>query len=112
MWAIINKPGAYNGAHIHPGSSWSGVYYVQAPRDCGNIEFIDPRTVHVMNQPIFAEGTSRPPEFWTKVEYQPRDGICYLFPSFLYHAVKENLSEAKDDRSERMIVSFNLSMLK
>ena len=45
MWSIVNPPGGLNRAHIHPGCIWSGVYYVQAPKNSGRIEFIDPRTL-------------------------------------------------------------------
>ena len=43
MWANINPPGGYNRGHTHPGSLWSGVYYVQAPEACGQVIFQDPR---------------------------------------------------------------------
>ena len=48
MWSIVNPPGGLNRAHIHPGCIWSGVYYVQAPRNSGRIEFTDPRTQNLM----------------------------------------------------------------
>jgi uncharacterized protein (TIGR02466 family) len=54
MWAIVNPPGASNRAHIHPGSLWSGVYYVKAPENSGQIEFLDPRPENLMNQPRYS----------------------------------------------------------
>ena len=39
MWANINPPGGYNMPHIHPNSHFSGVYYIKAPKDSGNISF-------------------------------------------------------------------------
>ena len=108
MWSIINPPGSSNRAHIHPGSLWSGVYYVAAPDKAGNIEFIDPRTAHLMNAPRYIEGKNRPQACWTKVKYDPIPGKMLILPSHLYHAVEPNLATEKGRAADRMIVSFNL----
>lgn len=102
MWAIVNAPGASNQAHIHPGSLWSGVYYIQAEQDAGAIEFTDPRTANLMRQPVYEK---RPEHAYASVRYQPVPGRLLIFPSWLFHAVRPNLSE-----SERIIISFNLTV--
>ncbi|MFV8816575.1 TIGR02466 family protein [Haliea sp. E17] len=112
MWAIVNPPGSLNIAHVHPGCLWSGVYYVQAPENSGNIEFIEPRTVNLMNQARFLADTKRPRECWTKVNYMPRAGRMIIFPSWLYHSVRLNNSDASGSDAERVIISFNLSQHK
>ena len=109
MWSIINGPGSFNRAHIHPGSLWSGVYYVAAPEKCGDIEFIDPRTENLIKTAQFVPKQQRPPEAWTKVRFTPSPGKMIMFPSWLYHSVDPNLSEAEGAGAERIIVSFNLS---
>ncbi len=49
MWANINRSGHGNEFHSHPGSFWSGVYYVDDggidadPALGGELEFMDPR---------------------------------------------------------------------
>lgn len=101
MWAIVNSPGASNRSHIHPGSLWSGVYYVKAPENSGQIEFLDPRTANLMNQPQYL---NRPKSCYASVTYDPEPGLILLFPSWLYHTVHPNLSD-----DDRVIVSFNLS---
>lgn len=111
MWSIINAPGSFNNAHVHPGSHWSGVYYVQTPKNAGDIEFTDPRTPYVMNQPTFEPGKKRGKENWTKVRFTPKAGRMLIFPSWLYHAVDPNLSEAAGQDAERVIISFNLSQV-
>ncbi len=109
MWSIINPPGGVNRAHIHPGCIWSGVYYVQAPRNSGRIEFIDPRTQNLMSAVEYIPDTRRPRICWTKVQYKPVAGRMLIFPSWLYHSVGPNRSRARGKDADRIIVSFNLS---
>lgn len=101
MWAIVNAPGASNQAHIHPGSLWSGVYYVRARGKAGDIAFIDPRTANLMRQPRYEK---RPEICQTEIRHAPQPGCLLLFPSWLYHLVHPNLSD-----EDRVILSFNLS---
>ena len=109
MWSIINPPGNGNRAHVHPNSLWSGVYYVQAPVGAGNIEFIDPRTVLIMNQPKFIAKKKRPRDCWTKVNYTPIPGRMILFPAWLYHGVDSNISKETGRAGDRVIISFNVN---
>ncbi|MES2664490.1 MAG: TIGR02466 family protein [Pseudomonadota bacterium] len=112
MWSIINPPGSANRAHVHPGCLWSGVYYIQAPAGAGNIEFLEPRTVHMMNQPKFRRNTKRAKENWTKVRFDPVPGRMIIFPSWLYHAVDTNTSTEPAEKAHRVIISFNLNQVK
>jgi uncharacterized protein (TIGR02466 family) len=112
MWSIINPPGSANRAHVHPGCLMSGVYYIQAPKDAGNIEFIEPRTAYLMNQPRFQPNAKRSKENWTKVRFDPVPGRMIIFPSWLYHAVDTNMSTEEGDKSNRVIISFNLNQVK
>lgn len=112
MWSIANPPGSSNRAHVHPGALWSGVYYVHAPKNAGKIEFIDPRTVHLMNSAKFKAGTKRKTESWTKVKVTPVPGKVLFFPSWLYHSVEPNLAEGTGREAERVIISFNINQVK
>lgn len=112
MWSIVNPPGSLNIAHVHPGCLWSGVYYAHVPKNSGNIEFIEPRTVHLMNQPKFLPNKKRPRECWTKVNYTPKEGRMIIFPSWLYHSVRPNLSSEQGKNGDRVIISFNVSQHK
>ena len=112
MWSIINPPGSSNKVHDHPGCYWSGVYYIQTPENAGDIEFTDPRTVHIMNQPSFKPDQKRSQENWTKVRFVPRPGKMIIFPSWLYHGVDPNLCEQQGADADRVIISFNLSQVK
>lgn len=112
MWSIINPPGGANRAHVHPGCLWSGVYYIQTPENCGNIEFTDPRTEILMNQAKYLPNQKRPKNCWTKVRHTPVAGRMLIFPSSLYHAVGPNLSKEDGDAANRVIISFNLNQVK
>lgn len=112
MWSIINPPGNGNRAHVHPNSLWSGVYYVQAPAGSGNIEFIDPRTVLIMNQPKYIAKKKRPRDCWTKVNYTPIPGRMIMFPAWLYHGVDTNMSKESGRAADRVIISFNINQMR
>jgi uncharacterized protein (TIGR02466 family) len=112
MWSIINPPGSSNRAHVHPGCLWSGVYYIQAPEGAGNIEFIEPRTAHLMNQPKYLSNAKRQKDNWTKVRFTPTPGRMLIFPSWLYHAVDPNTSKETGKAAHRIIISFNLNQVK
>ena len=112
MWSIINPPGSANRAHVHPGCLWSGVYYIHAPEKAGSIEFIEPRTAHLMNQPRFSPNAKRARENWTKVRFEPKPGRMIIFPSWLYHAVDTNESTETGRAGHRVIISFNLNQTK
>ena len=112
MWSIINPPGNGNRAHIHPGSLWSGVYYVQASDSGGKIEFIDPRTALIMNQPKYGDKKKRPRDCWTKVTFKPVAGRMLIFPAWLYHGVDPNTSKKTGRAGDRVIMSFNVNQVK
>ncbi len=112
MWSIINGRGSSNSAHIHPKSHWSGVYYIKTPDNCGNIEFTDPRTMLLMDQPAYIPGRTRKKSRWTKVNFTPEPGKVVIFPSWLYHAVAPNLSDGVGADGHRVIISFNASQRK
>ena len=101
MWANVNYPKCYNRPHIHPNSLFSGVYWVTAPKNSGNLMIYDPRPGIQMAMPNRKEG-KLPPELWREVHYEPRAGTCIMFPSWLWHEVKPN-----ESNQTRISVSFN-----
>ena len=108
MWGMINKQGAFNMSHTHPGALWSGVYYLQTPEECGDINFEDPRAVAVATAGIYEKGNKRPECAWSKVRFTPEEGDFYIFPSWLRHYVEPNFSIEKGNKAQRIIISFNL----
>ena len=82
------------------------------PESGGKIEFIDPRTVLIMNQPKYEDKKKRPRECWTKVNYKPVAGRMIIFPAWLYHGVDTNMSKKKGRAGDRVIISFNINQVK
>ena len=101
MWANINPPGSMNRAHIHPNSLWSGVYYVKASENSGQLKIEDPRSVALMVRPRMKQG--KPPRrLWREDNYEPKAGRLIMFPSWLNHCVDTN-----ESNDIRISVSFN-----
>ena len=105
MWANINYPGSYNKTHIHPNSTWSGAYYVQVPKDSGNIWVEDPRAgpQHLMPR----RTNNLPRALWRVVKYPPIAGQCIMFPAWLPHGVESNDTKEKGEKGWRISISFN-----
>jgi len=101
MWANLNPSGGYNRPHIHPNSHFSGVYYIKAPKNSGQIVFNDPRTTSHMVMPNRIKATP-PPDLWREVRIDPLVGRIIMFPAWLWHCVELNQSN-----DIRISVSFN-----
>ena len=102
MWANINPPGGYNRPHIHPNSHFSGVYYIKAPQNSGDIVFNDPRSGAHMIMPERIKDSKPPSHLWREVRINPLEGRLIMFPSWLWHCVEPNGSN-----DIRISVSFN-----
>jgi len=101
-WSIINKKNASNERHIHSNSYISAVYYVSAPKNCGDILFHDPRQAKIIRKPNTIKANQLNAEV---VNITPQSGLLVLFPSYLYHSVAKNNSD-----EERIIISFNIDI--
>jgi len=103
MWMIINGQGDYNQKHIHPGSWMSGVFWLKAPDNCGDIYFDNPNiyaNFSALN--IFNDESKERCALWPSYSWKPMAGTMLLFPANLYHHVGENKSS-----SDRIACSFN-----
>ena len=101
MWANINPPGSMNRAHQHPNSLWSGVYYIKAPKNSGQLKIDDPRASASMFRPR-QKKEKLPQRLYRETHYEPIDGRCIMFPSWLTHCVDPN-----ESNDIRISVSFN-----
>jgi len=102
MWINISGHKDYNIEHIHSGCLISGVYYVQTPRDCGDIVFLR----HSHDYMLY-DWRNVQKDFNThnsaRFILPSEKNKCYLFPSYYKHAVAPNRNQ-----SERYSISFNL----
>ena len=105
-WININKPGDYNIKHTHPTCDLSGVIWLKAPKDCGNIVFDSPFAFQTHNEvesytDDFKDSANYHHAYWLPA----KEGRMITFPSHLEHDVQENLSN-----EDRISVSYNISL--
>lgn len=111
-WANVNGPGHGNEFHTHPGSFWSGTYYVDDggvgadPSLGGEFEFQDPRGVApAMYAPHLAFNMPGGLACGASETFTPRAGLMLLFPAWLSHAVRPYRGAGL-----RISIAFNLSV--
>ena len=101
-WANTNAKGQAHQIHTHPNNLLSGVYYVRAPVDGGDIVFHDPRQQAIV---LIPKVTERTPFNASKHRIPPKEGRLLVFPSWFQHNVETNASE-----EERTSISFNVML--
>lgn len=99
-WANVNGPGDFTQYHAHPGSTWSGAYYVDtgAPTDADlgtPLHLFDPcqGRANTFLQPIVPD----------RQGIRPEPGLMVLFPGYVPHMVLPH----RGDRP-RISIAFNL----
>jgi len=112
MWANVNRTGHGNEFHSHPGSFWSGVYYVDDAgigADAslgGELEFMDPRGPGVtMYAPQLAFNVPGGLSVGANEVVLPKAGRMVLFPAWILHQVRPYKGNAV-----RISVAFNLCL--
>ena len=93
MWFNVNGPGNWNVTHTHPHCFYSGVIWIEAPDNSGDLVF---RSTHEHQTYGYGSNVHFIP---------PEKGRLIMFPSHLLHMVKPNESE-----EERYSISFNLKL--
>jgi len=102
MWANINYPQSYNKLHTHPNSLWSGVYYVKAEKNSGNLYVQDPRPGADVLLPQRLDNSKLPVQLHREVYFEAKPGRLIMFPGWLPHGV--DINNSKDIR---ISISFN-----
>ncbi len=93
IWFNSNPNGDWNMPHTHPHCFYSGVIWVKAPHESGEL---------VLHSPHAHSLYGLDHNVWT---IPPEEGRVVLFPSNLQHHVSSNTSE-----NERISLSFNISI--
>lgn len=102
IWINENFKGSSNFKHLHPQSSFSGVYYIKVPKNSGNIIFYRDEIIYeyLENYKIFNSS-----EFNISEKIKIKEHDLILFPSFLNHSVEKNINE-----DSRISVAFNFDI--
>ncbi len=105
-WAHITEPGGRTALHRHLSrhkpNHLSGVYYVQTPKNCGELCFFDDRLVRSY-EPRVANRSTAPTSVFQF--FKAIAGSMLIFPSWLTHRVGINKSD-----ETRVSLSFNASL--
>jgi uncharacterized protein (TIGR02466 family) len=99
-WVNVNNAGDFNRVHTHPGSTWSGTYYV----DTGDPDDPDAGTpIHFTDPCQGRANTFLPPLVPSGFTQRPEPGMMILFPSYLPHMVF-----AHRGKRPRISIAFNV----
>lgn len=100
IWLNINNHKDFNTIHNHPFSIISGIFYIKTPNNCGGLDFHNSsQSQCFINDDILKQYNNYNSSKW----YFPvEENELYLFPSWLEHSVRPNLSN-----EERISFSFN-----
>jgi uncharacterized protein (TIGR02466 family) len=101
LWLNINSKLSFNRPHVHPESTVSGVYYVEVPKNSGNIVFNHPsktQQYHILTDAVKVSNDINS-STW---HITPDAGLLLLFPSWMEHYVEPNGSE-----DNRISIAFN-----
>ncbi|MDH3240848.1 MAG: 2OG-Fe(II) oxygenase family protein [Alphaproteobacteria bacterium] len=111
-WANINRRGHANDSHAHPGSVFSGCYYVDDggisddPTLGGAFQINDPRGIlPAMYAPELAVALSGCQTAGGSEIIPPRTGQMLLFPAWLAHGVRPYLGDGT-----RISIAFNFAI--
>lgn len=111
-WANVNRRGHANDTHAHPGSVFSGCYYVDDgginddPSLGGALQLADPRGITpAMYAPELAVALTGCQTAGGHELIAPRTGQMVMFPAWLGHGVRPYLGQGT-----RISVAFNFSI--
>lgn len=97
-WANVNRAGDFNKIHVHPASTWSGTYYI----DAGNATDAA-APLHLFDPCQARAVTFLPHALRDSVFVHPKPGLMVLFPSYVPHMVFPH-----EGAGTRISIAFNL----
>ncbi len=98
MWANSTPKGGWVHSHLHGSIPFTGVLYVDASPEQGNLILENPLDTIWMTQPI---GPSV--KYPMGEEIEVRTGDLVMFPGFIKHSVKPNTTDRP-----RLVLAFNI----
>lgn len=106
FWINISPKYASNDYHIHNGSHYSGCLYIQCDSNSGAIKLNPNITVNTDWMNFLTEEYKNAYHIYPSAEFNPKEGMILLFPSYLPHKVNNNMSN-----KERISIAFNVTLL-
>ena len=104
MWFNINSKGSSNRPHTHPGSVFSGVFYLKVPENSGRIVFTNPNKLneyHFDNDRVDSYNNYTSSYRW----YDPKESKVIMFPASLEHYVEGHTVD-----EDRISIAFNTKL--
>jgi uncharacterized protein (TIGR02466 family) len=99
-WVNVNRSGAFNKVHVHPASTWSGTYYVDAGAP---LEPDGGAPIHLFDPCTGRSTTFLPGVVPASIYINPKPGLMVLFPSYVPHMVFPH-----SGTGTRISIAFNL----
>lgn len=96
-WITLNEPGDYTAQHNHGPSDISGVYYISASEESGELFFKNPNKAMISSLCFY--------HLDEVMLAKVKTGAILLFPGWLDHGVLSNKSSQK-----RISISFNITI--
>ena len=105
LWMNINKKGDHNATHDHPGCHMAGVFWINSPLGCGNLEMQSPHSFTMGTEMMtYTEEFQKKSSAYPVYEFPPTEGSIILFPASINHRVTANQSDG-----DRISAAFNLT---
>ena len=98
MWGNISEVGDIHPPHTHSNNFFSGVFYLQADEQASSIHFTDPRPQASVLVPRRKQNNLYNSNI---LGFSAKEGIGFIFPSWLQHWVPAT-------GSERISISWNI----
>ena len=106
LWMNINGKDNFNSAHNHPGCHLAGVFWIQSPKGCGNLELQSPHSFTMFQEMSrYTESFQKKSSAYPVYMFPPTEGTILLFPASIMHKVESNQSD-----EDRISVAFNLHL--
>ena len=102
-WINLANPGAYQEYHVHGNSHFSIVYYINVPKDSGDIVFLSPEATVADMYPLPKEEKVTYAGVKT-FKFTPVENDLLVFRSNIMHMVNQNHSN-----QDRVSISINFS---
>jgi uncharacterized protein (TIGR02466 family) len=106
FWINISPKYASNDYHIHNGSHYSGCLYIQCDSNSGAIKLNPNIAANSDWMNFLTEEYKNAYHIYPSSEFNPKEGMILLFPSYLPHKVNNNMSN-----KERISIAFNVTLL-